>query len=164
MKGLMKMLDKSKRGKAGFTLVELMIVIIIVGILAAVAVPLYRGYTRKAMSSEAIAALGTVRTAMRVMHAETQDYTDNGSGTAIAAPSDVPGVIPGIDALDLNGRYFSDADYQITAIAANTFTITATGSAIGGSGDGFGDAEGITVTMDEDGESTYDYTAPPPLP
>jgi prepilin-type N-terminal cleavage/methylation domain-containing protein len=36
-------------GNKGFTLVELVIVIVIVGILSIVAVPIYRGYTRKSM-------------------------------------------------------------------------------------------------------------------
>ena len=38
--------------RKGFTLVELVIVIVIVGILSIVAVPIYRGYTRKAMATE----------------------------------------------------------------------------------------------------------------
>ena len=56
--------------RKGFTLVELVIVIVIVGILSIVAVPIYRGYTRKAMASEGKALLGTIQTAQKVYFAE----------------------------------------------------------------------------------------------
>jgi type IV pilus assembly protein PilA len=49
----------------GFTLVELLIVILIVGILAAVAIPLYLGYTKDAKLAEGKALLGSVMTALQ---------------------------------------------------------------------------------------------------
>jgi prepilin-type N-terminal cleavage/methylation domain-containing protein len=52
------------RGDRGFTLVELLIVILIVGILSAVALPLYLGYTRDARLAEAKALAGSVMTAL----------------------------------------------------------------------------------------------------
>ncbi len=48
----------------GFTLIELMIVVAIIGILAAVALPAYQDYTKKAKMSEVILALSTCRTSI----------------------------------------------------------------------------------------------------
>lgn len=74
MERLTKMLSKRKRGKAGFTLVELMIVVIIVGVLAAAAVPIYTGYVRRARVSEAKASIGTIRSSEEVYFAEYSEY------------------------------------------------------------------------------------------
>lgn len=49
----------------GFTLVELLIVILIVGILAAVAVPVYLGYSREAKTAEAKGLAGSALTALQ---------------------------------------------------------------------------------------------------
>ncbi len=74
MERLMKMLAKRKRGKGGFTLIELMIVVIIVGILAAAAVPIYTGFVKRAYVTEAKASIGTIRSAEEVYFAEHGKY------------------------------------------------------------------------------------------
>lgn len=69
--------------KKGFTLVELVIVIIIVGILSIVAVPIYKGYTDRAKESEAKALLGSINTSEKVYYAEFNNfYTAEGSPTS----------------------------------------------------------------------------------
>ncbi len=60
----------NKTMQKGFTLIELMIVVAIVGILAAVAIPAYQDYTVKAKVSEAISVSDPVRTAMGVACSE----------------------------------------------------------------------------------------------
>ena len=73
MKWLIGMLSKSNRNKRGFTLIELMVVVIVVGILAAAAIPIYRFAMSRAYSSEAKATMGTMLTSMKVFYAENDN-------------------------------------------------------------------------------------------
>ena len=58
----------TKRIQKGFTLIELMIVVAIVGILASLALPAYSNYTNKAKFAEAVVALGAVKSAVDVCY------------------------------------------------------------------------------------------------
>lgn len=65
-----------KLNNKGFSLVELMVVVAIIGILAAVAVPSISKYTAKSRQSEAKAQLGGIFTAMKSFNAEYGFYTE----------------------------------------------------------------------------------------
>lgn len=96
-----------RKAQSGFTLIELMIVIAIVGILAAVALPAYQNYTMRAKFSEVVAAVTPVRNAIDLCVQ---------SGTAIASCT---------VASDIESQAaYGDA---VTSVAWSQPNITATG-------------------------------------
>ncbi len=106
----------------GFTLIELMVVILIVGILAAVSVPLMRGRIEDAKWSEGVASASTVRVAVRTYAAEkgvTRAKSEL-DGASVAANLAKLGFLAG----DLTGSYFTVADYAIGAVDATTGSCT----------------------------------------
>jgi type IV pilus assembly protein PilA len=66
------------KGKKGFTLIELMIVVAIIGILAAIAIPNFLRFQAKSKQSEAKTNLGGIFTAQTSYFAETNGYQDMG--------------------------------------------------------------------------------------
>ncbi len=121
----MKMNDRK-----GFTLVELMVVILIVGILAAVAIPLMQGRIDKAKWSEANAAAGTIRTAVRAYAAETSVSNAQTVCQGNTCDDSTVQAALGFNSADLQGTYFEPDCYTITAIDANgVATITVDSSA-----------------------------------
>jgi type IV pilus assembly protein PilA len=111
--------------RKGFTLIELMVVIFIVGILAAVAIPIMRGRIDAAKWSEGKSAAGSIRTAIRAVIAEkgnTYDFATN-----ITTLGNL-----GFAATDLDGRYFNQNDYTFAITNSAdpavepTYTITVT--------------------------------------
>jgi type IV pilus assembly protein PilA len=98
------------KSRKGFTLIELMVVVLIVGILAAVAIPIMRGRIDAAKWSEGRAGMGTIATALRAYAAEQS--TDGTYGASLPTLATL-----GFIASDLEGTYFSMGDYSIVTSA-----------------------------------------------
>ena len=105
------------RNKSGFTMVELMVVVIIVAILAAAAIPFYTANIKKAIRTEAVATLGAIRSAERIYRSEYDGYSNNLTSAQIAS-------VLGVDATD--AHYFDINSYTVTGNGSTTFTGTCT--------------------------------------
>ena len=114
-----------KSNRAAFTLIELLVVVIIVAVLAAVGVPLLSANVLRARTSEADAALGTIRTGMRALFAEKTSYATAALPTSTTDDGNL-----GTTWADLCGRYFSANDFAIVTATASTYCVKATGSGI----------------------------------
>jgi type IV pilus assembly protein PilA len=137
--------------KHGFTMVELMVVLIILGILVAVAAPMYFGNTRRAKASEAVAAMGTIRQVLREYRISNGNYFDvvaNGTtgniqnplpssvvaATGVTTPANAGAAVNvGVSQYFSNGAFTVDAINQPVGPFTNPtsveFIITATGDA-----------------------------------
>jgi len=101
----------------GFTLIEVMIVVAIIGTLAAIAFPMYTDYITRSRINEAVAGLSDMRVKMEQFFQDNRTYVGACSaGTVIGAPSSI----------NATTKYF---DFACPTLTATAYSLTATGKA-----------------------------------
>ena len=116
--------DAKRRVQAGFTLIELMIVVAIIGILAAVAIPQYQNYTIRAKIGNALTSIDMLKTAVALCYQEAGGVL---TACTTGAASQIPAFTP-------------TKEVQSASVAAGVITIMfATGIGTG--------VDGLTATF-----------------
>jgi type IV pilus assembly protein PilE len=122
----------------GFTLIEVMIVVVIIAILAAVAIPSYTDYVTRGRVVEATAGLSDARTKMEQFFQDNRAYP-----TGCVVQPAMPG------ATEVQVTSLQNFDLACSNLGANTYTVTATGkSAMGG----------FTYTIDQQNTRTSSFS------
>ena len=126
-----------KAVQKGFTLIELMIVVAIIGILAAVAIPSYQDYTARAQVTEAVSLTSQYKTALAEWYSDKGSYAPG--GTALTVP-DIGGTT--------QGKYVNAITFSVTGSdPTGTISVIATMKPSGVNGN-IASSEFILTTQD----------------
>ena len=111
-----------KRVQQGFTLIELMIVVAIIGILAAVALPAYQDYTKRAKMSEVILAASACRTTITEVYQSGSQSTVSAGNWGCESTTSSSKYVTSV-ATDANGKITVTAQGIGTGIDGNVVTL-----------------------------------------
>ena len=119
----------------GFSLIELVVVLAIIGILVATAVPIYLGARKKAYKAEADSTLQEIKTMEWAYYLENSAFADSLASLGVSPPP---------------SKFWS---YTIPTATDSTVTIVATGQAAP-----LGPGDQVSLTLNRDGSSTMSAT------
>lgn len=122
---------RTRCGQRGFTLIELVVVLAIIGILVAAAVPLYLGARKRAYKAEADSTLQELKTMEWAYYQENNAFTDSFSSLGFTPPA---------------SKFWT---YNIPSATGDQVTIAARGQAAP-----LGPTDQVSVTLKSDGSSS----------
>ncbi len=122
-----------KHSQKGFTLVEIMIVVAIIGILASIAIPSYTDYVKRGKAAEATSTLADIKSRMEQCFQDRKDYSHASCTALCVAPAD--------------SKYFT---YSCAGTTTETYTLTAT--AVAGQG-----VDNFSFTVNQDNAKTSNF-------
>jgi len=127
------MKQMNKQVQKGFTLIELMIVIAIIGILAAIAIPAYQDYTIRAQVSEGLSLMDGAKTAVAEFYTNTGRMPGSNASAGLASATSISGkYVTQVDASGgtLIATYGGDANAKISGGTLTLSAITSSGGSI----------------------------------
>lgn len=123
----MKTYNRAMRSaQQGFTLIELMIVVAIIGILAAVAIPAYQDYTVRARVTEGISLATSAKTSVSEFFSTRGTLPTNNASAGLAAAASISG--PEVTSVGINAGVIT-VTYANNPIASSTLVMTPTTAA-----------------------------------
>ena len=132
-------MKQNYQAQQGFTLIELMIVVAIIGILAAIAIPAYQNFTIRAQVSEALSLAQGARVAVAEFRQETGNFPADNGTAGLEDPTDISGRL--VDSVTVSAT----ADNGIITVRMND--------------DNFGGANGTDIILTaEDNAGSLEWT------
>jgi type IV pilus assembly protein PilE len=125
----------------GFTLIELMIVVVLIAVLAAIAMPSYTNYIKRGKAMEATAQLADMRVKLEQWYQDNRTWAAVGATIPIACTDSTSAALPG----RLGGTAVKYFTYACSLQTATTYKVTATGTITAGDQT----MAGFTYTIDQ---------------
>lgn len=129
------MAQRLLRPQTGFTLIEMMIVVVIIAILASLAIPAYQDYVRRGQIQDGTSTLAALRVRMEQFYQDNRTYAGNQCGGNCGVPCPAT-------------QFFTYT--CATGAGGQSFTLTANGQ---------GPLVGFTYTINQDGTRTSNIVA-----
>lgn len=120
-----------KKAQAGFTLIELMIVVAIIGILAAIALPAYQDYTKRSHVSEGLSLAGAAKMGVSEYYADKGEWPSSNANVGLAGATSIKG--NAVTSVAVGASGIITITYNTKVESGDTLTMSPTASTTDGS-------------------------------